>query len=243
MCPVCFGTNLYDNVNQIGGVKQATRAWCIFTDHVVSEQYNQRGVIAPDQREVQCEAFPLLTEHDYIARVKRWDPITHTALSEPHFYNLTAVTRNSLRTGNRYGQTWEDVIGQKAQCNWLPPNTNGIQLYPIQNVSFPQAVISGTPVPTVTPQPDTHVVFYPVSAVTVPVTGGKPANFTEPFTYPVQVPTTPWVIVHTLDHRPTVTVIVNGEEVDADVDYPTDGTFSPVTITFATPQAGYAELI
>ena len=176
MCPVCYGTNLYDNERQVGGVKDARRVWAEFTDHVVSEQYGQRGVMAPDKREVQMEAFPLATEHDFIARVKRWEGTSHTALCEPEFYSLDAVTRNSLRTGNRYGQTWEDVIGQKAQCSWLPPRSSGIQLFPIKGVSFPAARITGTPVPMAVVEPHTKVVFYPVTHISRSVVGGPPGN-------------------------------------------------------------------
>ena len=139
MCPVCFGTSFFNDQTQTGGVRAAYRVWCLFTDHVVSEQYLKQGVMTPDQRTVQCQPFPLLMEHDIIARVRRWDPVTHTALSEPDFFSVDAVTRNSLRTGSRFGQTADDVVGQTAQCSWLPPNSNGIQLYPIQNVVFDEA--------------------------------------------------------------------------------------------------------
>jgi hypothetical protein len=240
LCPVCYGTNLYDDKTQTGGVKDARRAWCVFSDHVVSEQLGQRGVMAPDTREVQCEPFPMLMEHDVIARVKNWDPITHIALSEPEFYSVDAVTRNSLRTGNRFGQTWEDVIGQKAQCSWFPPRSSGIQLYPIQGVSFPAAQIQGTPVPTATVEPDTKVVFYPVSNTSGVVTGATPGNFDQSFTFTQEAPSTTWTITHTLGHLPQVTIIVGGEEVDADVDYPS---ITQVVINFAAPQSGTAELV
>jgi len=239
MCPVCYGTNLYNNETQTGGVKDARRVWAVFTDHAGTEQYGQRGVMAPDQREVQMEAFPLVVEHDFIARVRRWDPATHTALSEPEFYSLSAVTRDSLRTGNRYGQTWQDVIGQKAQCSWLPPRSNGIQLFPIKDVSFPAARITGTPVPVAVVEPDTKVVFYPVSNTSGVVTGANQGNFGEPWIFTQVAPSTTWTIHHTLGYLPEVNVIVGGEEVDADVDYPD---VHSVVITFASPQSGTAEL-
>lgn len=239
MCPVCFGSGLYNNETQIGGVRDARRVWAVFTDHVITEQYGQRGVMAPDQREVQMEAFPLVAEHDFIARVKRWDPATHTALSEPEFFSLGAITRNSLRTGHRFGQTWEDVIGQKAQCSWLPPRSNGIQLYPIKGVSFPAAKIEGTPVPVAVVEPDTKVIFYPVSSGAGAVTGGTAGNFEQTYTFTQTAPSTTWTISHTLGHLPDVTVIVGGEVVDADVDYPDQFT---VVITFASSQSGTVEL-
>lgn len=241
LCPVCLGTNFYNDKTQTGGVKDVRRAWCLFTDHVVSESYGQRGVIAPDVRQVQCEPFPLLSQHDFIARVRRWDPATHTPLCEPEFYSVQAVTRESLRTGNRYGQTWEDVVGQTAQCVWLPPRSNGIQLYPIKGVSFPAAEIKGVPVPTAVVEPDTKVVFYPVTSASGTVIGAAPGNLGEPsFTFTQTAPSTTWTINHTLGHLPQVTIVVDGEEVDADVDYPNINT---VVISFGSPQSGVAELI
>jgi hypothetical protein len=243
MCITCYGTGLYNDSTGLGGVKDARRAWCVFSDHVVSETLGQRGVLAADNREVQCEAFPLLMEHDIIVRVKCWgnsdgNPLpytfpeefvddTHIALSEGRFYSIDAVTRNSLRTGNRYGQTWEDVIGQKAQCSWLPPRSLGILQYPIQGQSFPAATLESYPVPRAVVEPDTKVVFYPVSQ--------QPS-----FTYTQTTPSSTWVITHALGHLPSVTIVVGGEEVDADVDYPS---LTQVSITFAEPQVGSVELV
>lgn len=240
MCPVCYGTGLFNDKTQTGGVRQASRVWTLFTDHIVSEEYGQRGTLEADNREVTTEAFPELTEHDFIARVSAWDPISHTALVKPRFYSLDAVTRQSLRTGYRYGQTWQDIIGQTAQLSWIPDNTMGIQLYPIEGVSFPEAVIEGIPVPVVTPQPDTHVVFYPISDASGTVVGGTPGNFEQTFTFVQQAPATPWTISHTLGHLPSVTITVGGAIVDADVDYPD---LQTVVITFAQPQSGSAELV
>ena len=67
-CPVCYGTGLYNDTTQTGGVRDARRVWCCFSDHVVSESYGQHGVLPADNREVQCEPFPQLKEHDVIVR-------------------------------------------------------------------------------------------------------------------------------------------------------------------------------
>ncbi len=229
LCPVCYGTNFYDNELQTGGVKDARRVWCMFSDHVISESYGERGVMAPDSREVQCEAFPMLMEHDVIVRVKHWD-VNHTALSDGQFYSVDAVTRNSLRTGSQFGQSAEDVVGQKAQCSWLPPHSNGIQLYPIEGVIFPQATVQATPIPNVVVEPDSKVIFYPIPQ--------QPP--TTPLIFTQSTPATVWTISHPFNHLPAVTIIVGGEEVDANVDYPSANL---VTITFQVAQSGSAELI
>jgi hypothetical protein len=240
MCPVCYGTGLFNDDTGTGGVRQASRVWTLFTDRIHSEEYGQRGVLEADNREVTTEAFPLLTEHDFIARVRNWDPVSHVALDKPRFYSLDAVTQQSLRTGYRYGQTWQDIIGQTAQLSWIPENTMGIQLYPVQGVAFPEAKIEGIPVPVVTPQPDTHVVFYPVTNASGQVIGGTPGNFEQTFTYVQQAPAQMWTISHTLGHLPSVSLTVGNEVVDADIDYPDQFT---VVITFKDPQSGSAELI
>lgn len=231
-CPVCFGTSFQ------GGIKDARRAWCVFTDHTVSEQYGQYGTLTPDQRMVQCEAFPLLVEHDWVVRIKRWSP-AHTVLEVGGFWQVDAVTRNSLRTGSHYGQTFEDVIGQAAQCSWFPPDTSAIQLYPILGQTFAPATISGTPVPVAVVEPDTKVVFYPINTATGGVTGAV-STWDSVFNFQQDAPSARWVITHTLGHLPSVTVIVDGEEVDADPDYPDINT---VIITFASPQTGTAVLV
>lgn len=241
MCPVCYGTNFYDDKARVGGVKSANRAWCVFTDHTVSEQYGQYGTLRPDQRMMQCEAFPLLTEHDFVVRVKRWNPLTHTVLEVGGIYQIDAVTRESLRTGSRYGQTRDDIVGQSAQVSWVPPSTMGIELYPVENVTFPPAMIEGTPFPQAVVQPDTKVVFYPVNTDAGGVTGAT-ATWEAAYTFPQTAPSTTWTITHTLGHFPNFTCYVDGEEVDADPSFPNYPLPSPMVLTFAQPQTGYVEL-
>jgi hypothetical protein len=237
-CPVCYGTTWYSDADRKGGVRDARRAWCIFTDHSVSEQYGQYGTLTPDQRTVQTEAFPMLVEHDFIVRVKRWSP-THEVLEVGGFYQVEAVTRNSLRTGNQYGQTWQDVIGQSTTCSWIPPSTMGLpQLYPVLGETFPAATIQGTPIPTAVVEPDTKVVFYPINVATGNVDGAT-ATWEAAFAFQQTAPAAVWTITHTLGHLPEVNIIVGGESVDAQVDYPNINT---VVITFAAPQTGTAEL-
>lgn len=128
-CSDCFGTTFS------GGVKTAVRVWGLFTDHVAAEQIGQNGVWTPDQRDVQIEPFPLLTEHDFIVRVRVWDH-AHNPVELEGFYAVQQVTRNSLRTGNRFGQWRWDVVGQKATITELQKNSP-ICSYPVVGVHFP----------------------------------------------------------------------------------------------------------
>jgi hypothetical protein len=212
-CPVCYGTNWFNEQTGLGGVKKATRAWCVFSDHIVSEQYGQFGTLDPDQRQVQCEAFPMLIEHDYIVRVRQWGP-GHTVVKIGGFFEVTAVTRNSLRTGSQYGQTWQDVIGQAATVNWIPPNTKGITAYPVEGLSFLPHSSSPLPLPK--------------------------ENNLNMLTYTQSIPSTLWTIPHNLGHDPSVTIVIGGQLVSGDVTYPNPNL---VTIAFATPQAGIAQLV
>lgn len=241
MCPVCYGTSYYDDKAQRGGIKSAVRAWCMFTDHVVSEQWGQYGVLRPDQRLMQCEAFPLLTEHDYVVRVRRWDPLTHVALEVGGVWQIEAVTRESLRTGSKYGQTRDDIVGQSAQVTWVPPDTVGVQLYPVEGEAFPAATIEGQPVPQAVVQPDAKVVFYPVNTATGGVVGAN-ATWESSYTFQQTAPSTAWTIEHTLGHFPNFTCYVDGEEVDADPSFPNFPLPSPMVLTFDEPQTGYVEL-
>ena len=78
------------------------------------------------------------------------------------------------------------------------------------------------------------MVYFPFDVGTgVPVT-------TEPYVYTQTTPDTPWTITHHLGYNPSVTVIIGGEEVDADVTHPDLNT---VLVTFAEPQSGTARLI
>lgn len=235
-CPVCFGINFID-VTTGSAVRVAKRVWAIFTDHSVVEALGEKGVWAADNRGVQLEAFPLLMEHDVIVRVRHWNIATHTPRVDGEFYGVQAVTRNSLRTGgNRYSQTRNDVVGQKANCSLLSQSV-GITNYPIKGVAFPDVTIAGTSIPVPVAQPDTKVVYVPSSSGGVL---GATTSWDAVYTFTQTVPATVWTISHNLGHRPEVTVYVGGEVVLADVDATTNP--QAVTVTFAVPQSGYVEL-
>jgi hypothetical protein len=242
-CPVCFGVSFIDPVTK-SGVKLAKRVWAQFGDHTVTENRDQHGVWNRDDREVQLEAFPLLEERDVVVRIKEWDITTHTPLVVGGFYIVQAMTRSSLRTGgNRYSQSIEDVYGQKCTCSLLG-DSSGITNYPIVGVAFPDVGIIGTPTPEIVAQPDTKVVFVPGTDGSAPAPNsgsvlGAALEWKAVFTYTQNVPATVWTINHTLTHRPQVTIWVGDEIVEAQVDTDTPG---EITITFAEPQEGYAEI-
>lgn len=240
-CKDCFGTTF------TGGVKAAIRVWGMFTDHVAAEQIGPKGVWTPDQRDMQCEPFPLLTEHDYLVRVRLWDA-SHRPTELEGYYGIQQVTRQSLRTGNRFGQWQWDVVGQKATVTELQKNSP-ICSFKVLNQTFSDnyQVMRGSQTPVVQPslssafsqsqivnnpvvQPDHKVVFFPAGELV-------PEGL---FVYNQSVPSTEWIIVHNLGHLPSVHVIVNEEEVDADILYPNEST---VIIQFAEPQVGRAEMI
>lgn len=247
MCPVCYGTSLWHGKTQTGGVKEAHRAWAIFTDRQVTENHTNQGLVSPDVRQAQAEAFPMLMQNDVIVRVPHWDPVSHTALSPGEFYRVKAVTRNSLRNGPHYGQTREDVIGQSFEVALLPKDSVGICQYPIQNVIFDEFQIVGTQRPIAVGQPDDNIIYIPVpSGPPQPnygYVGGAELEWNPVFTFIQQAPANPWIINHTLDHNPdvNVTILVNGLEtqVDANITYPSP---TVVNVTFYGPQSGTAQL-
>lgn len=233
-CTSCFGT-MFD-----GGVRVATRSWALFTDHEVSEQLGPRGVYRPDQRHIQTEAFPWLNEHDVVVRVRKWDS-GHTPLEVEGYYELEKVQRRSLRTGSRFGQWSWDTVAQLAQLSELHPEAMHITDYPVIGKVFEESIMvepSSERGTFIVVQPDVKVVYFPFQADTGGVVP-EPQFPSASFVFEQAVPVSIWTINHGLGFKPDVTVIVGGEEVDTDVDYPNNNT---VVLTFATPQSGIARL-
>ena len=135
ICTICWGTTIQ------GGVKQAAKVWGLFTDNVEQESFRKHGVWQADSREFQTEAFPLLIQHDYVIRVRRWS-LNGTPADVEGFYAIKQVTRNSLRTGTRFGQFTTDIVGQRAQLSEVSSN-NTIARYPVVGVPFmpPEAYV------------------------------------------------------------------------------------------------------
>lgn len=128
-CSICYGTAF------VGGPREARRVWALFSDTKRPETPGQRGVWAADAREIQTEAFPELREHDYVARIKSWD-ITGTIPQEVYaIYAVGEVNQDSLRTGARFGQFHDDVVGQRAPVTKLAANIK-IYDYPLVGVTF-----------------------------------------------------------------------------------------------------------
>lgn len=225
-CTICYGTGI------TGGVKQARRVWALFTDNTQNENYTKRGEWAPDKREIQTEAFPMLMEHDIIVRVRRWSA-SHEPLELEGFYSIQGVTQTSLRTGNRFGQYGWDVVGQRGVITELSRNLP-IARYPILGETIPQATAADVNVPAVTtPNPQ---IFTP--------SGSGGSVRAQAYTFVQSIPADTWTITHDFDHLPSVTVVVNGEQVTADVTYPQyPGNPSPVVVSFAIPKTGVAVLL
>ena len=232
----CYGT-MFD-----GGVRQAMKVWALFTDHPASEQLGPRGTYEPDHREIQLEAFPLVAEHDVVVRIRQWDG-ANNPLVIGGFYLLGAVNQRSLRTGNRFGQSSSDIVAQKAQLAELPLTPHGITSYPIVGQVFEESVQLTAQTPTVAAsavvEPDVKVIYFPFVAATGGPAVSTPSTPSGGMTFTQSIPASVWTIQHTLGYEPNVSIIVNNEEVEAEVDYPNN---SVVVINFGVPVAGTARL-
>lgn len=250
-CPEC-GDDIYDSPEStctsclgtmfVGGVRYAMKVWALFTDHQVSEQLGQRGTYEPDHRSVQFEAFPLVTEHDVLVRIRTWDDDGKPAAVDGYWL-LDKVDRRSLRTGNRFGQYSWDVVAQKAQISELPQRTHGITSYPIVGQSFSESV-DLSPATAVTPaqaviEPDVKVIYFPFTEGPGGPVAEEPATSSVGMTYNQAIPAATWTIQHTLGYEPNVSIIVGDEEVEAEIEYPNN---SVVVINFGIPVSGTARL-
>ncbi|QDF18596.1 hypothetical protein SEA_PUPPER_110 [Gordonia phage Pupper] len=127
-CPRCYGSTFE------GGIKHAMRAWAIFTDAQDSESTSKRGVWNPQEVTMHTEHLPDLWKRDYVVRVKGWTP-DHRPTGVMGIWVMREVTNESLRTGNRLGQTSFDVIGQRADLTRLSEDTP-IHRYPVVDKQF-----------------------------------------------------------------------------------------------------------
>lgn len=239
-CPSCYGT-MFD-----GGVRKAMKVWAMFSDKPYTESHGPRGEFHPDAREVQLEAFPRVMEHDVVVRVDGWNA-TGTPSSVYGYYILQGVNQRSLRTGNRFGQSSFDIVAQKAQLTRLPESMKAITMYPILGQFF-EASVQLTPATPTLPaalraEPDTKIIYFPFEPApggVEPVEPGAPSGGTsDAFVFVQATPAATWTITHPLGYKPSVTVLVGGEEVEPDVAVPDT---QVVVVTFSTPQAGEARL-
>lgn len=232
-CQTCFGT-MFE-----GGVRYAMKVWALFTDHQYTEKLDEKGVVRADHRSVQMEAFPRVGEHDVIVRVPEWSG--DVPLRVEGYYILQQVDQRSLRTGPRAGQYSFDVVGQKANVGELPPHFQGITTFPILGKTFQESVQLSRGTTTTPPQaviqPDVKVIYFPFhDAPGGPQPGAEPP---EGFLFTQLIPAATWTIVHPFSHDPDVNIIVGGEEVETDIDYPGPNL---VVLTFGQPVAGTARL-
>jgi len=106
-CEHCYGTS-FD-----GGIKNIFRAWAIFTDAEDHEDFSKRGMWHPKECNMHTEHVPDLWQRDYVARVTSWT-LDHKVNGIEGIYVCKEVANESVRTGNRIGQTGFDNIGQRA---------------------------------------------------------------------------------------------------------------------------------
>lgn len=111
-CNRCYGTT-YE-----GGVKDIYRAWGIFTDSNDSETFSKRGMWHPLASSIHTEHHPDLWQRDFVVRVAEWT-LDHRVVKVDSIYVFKEVTNESLRTGNRMGQTDFDNVAQIADLQHI----------------------------------------------------------------------------------------------------------------------------
>lgn len=106
------------------------------------------------------------------------------------------------------------------------------------DVRIPGIAVDPAGSPTIELDPE------PGGPTVVAVVSAGPAGERGPaggFTHTQTTPAATWIIDHQLGRYPaSVLVVVDGEQVDTDVAFPDIGTIS---IVFATPQSGRAEIV
>lgn len=127
-CPHCYGTTFE------GGVKDAYRAWAIFTDSNDDESFTKRGFWHPLASSMHTEHIPDLWKRDYVIRVARWT-LDHRVAEVDGIYVMKQVTNESLRTGNAHGQTNLDNVSQMADLDKISDDMP-INLFPVVGVQF-----------------------------------------------------------------------------------------------------------
>ena len=230
-CPDCYGTTFE------GGIKEIDRIWAIFTQNDNNEPINNQGVWNADNRNVQMEAFPILSQRDYIVRVKRWGP-NFTPLAVDGIWATGRVNVQTLRTGSMWDTQEYAGIGQFCTSNLMPDN-HPIYSVPILGISFAEGVGEDTPVEPAR-QPDTRVVYFPISG---PGAGTQepPVFNSDGFTHIQQLESDTWTISNPLGRTPAAcTVYINDEVWEVDEEYPNPQT---IILRFAEPVSGRAEFV
>lgn len=129
-CPTCYGTT-FD-----GGVAAVWRAWGIFTDSDDSETFGKRGMWHPMASKIHTEHVPDLWQRDYAIRVTGWT-LDHRPTGIDAIYVFKDVKNESLRTGNRRGQTDFDNVSQIAELQLIAEEMP-IYKFPVTGRVFPR---------------------------------------------------------------------------------------------------------
>lgn len=127
-CPTCYGTSFQ------GGIKSALRAWGIFTDSQDAENVSKRGVWHPQDSNLHTEHLPDLWQRDFVVRVTGWTT-DHRPVGVSGIYVMKNVLNESVRTGNRIGQTLFDIVGQRADIQRIAEEMP-IYKYPLIGEKF-----------------------------------------------------------------------------------------------------------
>lgn len=127
-CPQCYGTT-FD-----GGVKDVYRAWGLFTDANDEETFGKRGFWHPIASSIHTEWQPDLWQRDYVARIASWT-LDHRVVEVDSIYVFKSVSNDSVRTGNRLGQTNFDTVAQRADLQLISTEMP-IWQYPLKGQQF-----------------------------------------------------------------------------------------------------------
>ena len=108
-------------------------------------------------RKIQTEPFPDLWDHDFVVRVTHWSS-DYRPQGIEGIYVCGPNTEESLRTGNRPGQTVRDVVGQRADLERISEQMPiyrypiiGVQFDRLDGVNVVQSNVNGVPLNTFSP--------------------------------------------------------------------------------------------
>jgi hypothetical protein len=114
-CEVCGGTGLSPDATS-RGIRQFGRAWCVISDNKAheGEMIRKYGQWEEDDREIQLEGGANPDDHDYLVRVSQWSSDYRPLVLDARF-RLINPGPESVRSGNEFGQSSNNLIGWKMQ--------------------------------------------------------------------------------------------------------------------------------
>lgn len=231
-CPHCYGTT-YEI-----GIKEAARVWGVFTQDDNDEPVTKHGVWDSNQRTAQFEAYPLLTQRDYVVRVSRWSK-DYVPQAIDGVYQVGPVKVTTIRTGGGFDDQNYAAVGQVAQLSKMPLNSP-IYRYQVIGKSFAEnANVALNELPPVV-SPDTKVVYFPISGPSTE-NPNTPIFDADGFSFVQAIPAATWTVPNPMGRMPAaVTVYINGEVWEADEEYPD---VSTILLHFGEPVAGRVEVV